>query len=39
MEKLIKLNEIIEQIALTKALTFTEVIDLAREFVEKEKGQ
>ena len=39
MEKLTKLNEIIEQIAVTKALTFTEVIDLAREWVEKETAQ
>ena len=37
MEKLTKLNEVIDYIAQTKALTFTEVIELAREWVEKEK--
>jgi hypothetical protein len=35
MEKLTKLNEVIDYIVMTKALTFTEVIDLAREWVEK----
>ena len=37
MEKLTKLNEVIDYIAQTKALTFTEVIELAREWIEKEK--
>jgi hypothetical protein len=39
MEKLLKINEVIDHIALTKALTFDEVLTIAREWVDKEMGQ
>ena len=39
MEKLLKINEVIDYISMTKSLTFDEVLQAAREWVDKEMGQ
>lgn len=39
MQKLNELNKVIDYLALTKALSFTEILDTAREWVEKNGGK